>query len=171
MIAGGKALVFLLVIIGVLFVVADQLIKLWAVSFLEPIGSITVIENFFSLTYVENTGAAWGIFSGAKWYLILMPIIIIVAVLAFLFIKKIKDPLLLWSCMLIISGGIGNLIDRIFRGFVVDYIHATFIDFPVFNLADCCITIGAGLLILYVILSEIKEQKAKKLGGDQDAVE
>ena len=164
-------MVFLLVIIGILLVVADQLVKLWAVSALEPVGSITVIENVFSLTYVENTGAAWGMMAGAKWYLILMPIIIIIAVLAFLFIKKLKDPILLWACMLVISGGIGNLIDRIFRGFVVDYLHATFIDFPVFNLADCCITIGAGLLILYVILSEIKEQKAKKLGGDEDAVE
>lgn len=171
MITGGKALVFLLVIIGILLVVADQLVKLWAVSALEPVGSITVIENVFSLTYVENTGAAWGMMAGAKWYLILMPIIIIIAVLAFLIIKKLKDPILLWACMLVISGGIGNLIDRIFRGFVVDYLHATFIDFPVFNLADCCITIGAGLLILYVILSEIKERKAKKLGGDEDAVE
>ena len=164
-------MVFLLVIVGVLLVVADQLIKLWAVSSLEPVGSITVIENVFSLTYVENRGAAWGMMAGAKWYLILMPIIIIVGVLAFLIIKKLKDPILLWACMLIISGGIGNLIDRIFRGFVVDYLHATFIDFPVFNLADCCITIGAGLLILYVILSEIKERKEKKLGGDEDAVE
>lgn len=165
-------MVFLLVIIGVLLVVADQLVKLWAVSALEPIGSITLIPNIFSLTYVENTGAAWGMMSGAKWYLILMPIVIIVGVLAFLIIKKLKDPILLWACMLIISGGIGNLIDRIFRGFVVDYLHATFIDFPVFNLADCCITIGAGLLILYVILSEIKERKEKKkLGGDEDAVE
>ena len=164
-------MVFLLVIIGILLVVADQLVKLWAVSALEPVGSITVIENVFSLTYVENTGAAWGMMAGAKWYLILMPIIIIIAVLAFLIIKKLKDPILLWACMLVISGGIGNLIDRIFRGFVVDYLHATFIDFPVFNLADCCITIGAGLLILYVILSEIKERKAKKLGGDEDAVE
>lgn len=164
-------MVFLLVIIGILLIVADQLVKLWAVSALEPVGSITVIENVFSLTYVENTGAAWGMMAGAKWYLILMPIIIIIAVLTFLIIKKLKDPILLWACMLVISGGIGNLIDRIFRGFVVDYLHATFIDFPVFNLADCCITIGAGLLILYVILSEIKEQKAKKLGGDEDAVE
>ena len=165
-------MVFLLVIVGVLLVVADQLIKLWAVSSLEPVGSITVIKNVFSLTYVENTGAAWGMMAGAKWYLILMPIIIIVAVLAFLFIKKLKNPLLLWACALIISGGVGNLIDRVFRGFVVDYIHATFIDFPVFNLADCCITIGAGLLILYVILSEIKERKEKKeLGGDEDAAE
>lgn len=164
-------MVFLLVIVGILLVVADQLVKLWAVSSLEPIGSITVIENVFSLTYVENRGAAWGMMAGAKWYLILMPIIIIVGVLAFLIIKKLKDPILLWACMLIISGGIGNLIDRIFRGFVVDYLHATFIDFPVFNLADCCITIGAGLLILYVILSEIKERKEKKLGGDEDAVE
>ena len=164
-------MIFLLIITGILLVAADQLLKLWAISALEPIGSVTVIENVFSLTYVENRGAAWGMLAGAKWYLILMPIVIIIGVLAFLIIKKLKDPALLWACTLIITGGIGNLIDRVFRGFVVDYLHATFIDFPVFNLADCCITIGAGLLILYVILSEIKEHKEKKLGGDEDAVE
>ena len=163
-------MVLLIIIVGIILTVADQLLKLWAISSLEPIGSITVIENIFSLTYVENRGAAWGMMAGAKWYLIIMPIVIIVAAIAYLVIKKLSDPLLLWSVMLIVSGGLGNLIDRIFRGYVVDYLHATFIDFPVFNLADCCITIGAGLLILYVILSEIKERKEKKLGGDEDAV-
>ena len=163
-------MVLLIIIVGIILTAADQLIKFWALSSLEPIGSITVIENIFSLTYVENRGAAWGMMAGAQWYLIIMPIIIIVAAIAYLIIKKLSDPLLLWSVMLIVSGGLGNLIDRIFRGFVVDYLHATFIDFPVFNLADCCITIGAGLLILYVILSEIKERKEKKLGGDEDAV-
>ena len=163
-------MVLLIIAVGVILTVADQLLKIWAISSLEPIGSITVIENIFSLTYVENRGAAWGMMAGAKWYLIIMPIVIIVAAIAYLVIKKLSDPLLLWSVMLIVSGGLGNLIDRIFRGFVVDYLHATFIDFPVFNLADCCITIGAGLMILYVILSEIKERKEKMLGGDKDAV-
>lgn len=163
-------MVLLIIAVGVILTVADQLLKIWAISSLEPIGSITVIENIFSLTYVENRGAAWGMMAGAKWYLIIMPIVIIVAAIAYLVIKKLSDPLLLWSVMLIVSGGLGNLIDRTFRGFVVDYLHATFIDFPVFNLADCCITIGAGLMILYVILSEIKERKEKMLGGDKDAV-
>ena len=164
-------MVLLIIVVGIILTVLDQLVKLWAISSLEPVGSITVIENIFSLTYVENRGAAWGMMAGAKWYLIIMPIVVIVAAIAYLIIKKLSDPLLLWSVMLIVSGGLGNLIDRIFRGFVVDYLHATFIDFPVFNLADCCITIGAGLLILYVILSEIKEQKEKKLGGDEDAID
>ena len=163
-------MVLLIIVVGIILTVADQLIKIWAIYSLEPVGSITIIENIFSLTYVENRGAAWGMMAGAKWYLIIMPIVIIVAAIAYLIIKKLSDPLLLWSVMLIVSGGLGNLIDRIFRGFVVDYLHATFIDFPVFNLADCCITIGAGLLILYVILSDIKERKEKKLGGDKDAV-
>lgn len=163
-------MVLLIIAVGVILTVADQLLKIWAISSLEPVGSITVIEDIFSLTYVENRGAAWGMMAGAKWYLIIMPIVIIVAAIAYLVIKKLSDPLLLWSVMLIVSGGLGNLIDRIFRGFVVDYLHATFIDFPVFNLADCCITIGAGLMILYVILSEIKERKEKMLGGDKDAV-
>ena len=164
-------MVLLIIVVGIILTVADQLLKLWAISSLEPVGSITVIDNIFSLTYVENRGAAWGMMAGAKWYLIIMPIIVIVAALAYLIIKKVKQPLILWSVMLIISGGLGNLIDRIFRGFVVDYLHATFIDFPVFNLADCCITIGAGLLILYVILSEIKERKYKNIGGDKDAID
>ncbi len=164
-------MVLLIIAVGIFLTVADQLLKVWAISSLEPVGSITVIENIFSLTYVENRGAAWGMMAGAKWYLIIMPIVIIVAAIAYLIIKKLSDPLLLWSVTLIVSGGLGNLIDRIFRGFVVDYLHATFIDFPVFNLADCCITIGAGLLILYVILSEIKERKEKRLGGGKDAVD
>lgn len=159
-------MVILAVVIGVLLTIADQLLKLWAITSLKPIGSITVIEKVFSLTYVENRGAAWGIFAGASWYLIAMPIVIIAAIIIFLVVKKSRDPLLIWPAALIISGGVGNLIDRVFRGFVVDFLQVTFIDFPVFNLADCCITIGGALVILYVLLSDLKQRKA---GGDKHA--
>lgn len=158
-------------LIGILLVAADQLIKLWAYNALAAVGTISVIPGVFSLTYVENPGAAWGIFKGATWYLIAMPIVVIALIVGYLIRKKIKNGWMLWSSMLIIAGGVGNLIDRInvfgrtpltaisSDKFVIDYLQVKFFNFPVFNLADCCITIGGVLLVLYILIDDFRARK------------
>lgn len=164
-------MVILAIISGVLLIVIDQILKFWAYNHLSPVGSISVIPDFFSLTYVENTGAAWGMFKGATWFLVAMPIIVIILAIIYLIYKKINRGPLLWAATLIISGGIGNLIDRVnlfsrvslisnSDKFVVDYIQVHLFNFPVFNFADCCVTIGAIVLFLYVLFSDdFKEKK------------
>ena len=164
-------MIILAIISGVLLIVIDQILKIWAYNYLSPVGSISVIPDFFSLTYVENTGAAWGMFKGATWFLVAMPIIVIILAIIYLIYKKINRGPLLWAATLIISGGIGNLIDRVnlfsrvslisnSDKFVVDYIQVHLFNFPVFNFADCCVTIGAIVLFLYVLFSDdFKEKK------------
>ena len=159
------------IIAGVGLVVIDQILKAWAYNSLSLDATISVIPNFFSLTYVENAGAAWGMFKGATWFLVLMPVVVIVLAIAYLIYKKVNKGLLLWAATLIISGGVGNLIDRVNlfgrnpllienERFVIDYIQVHLFDFPVFNFADCCVTIGAVLLFVYVIFFEGKKEKS-----------
>lgn len=151
--------------IGVLgLVILDQLSKAIAVTNLKNSDSVTVIKGLFALTYVENKGAAWGVLSGRMSILVIITIILIPL---FVFCmhkinknKKLLDSsklkgvsLLHFDMILLLSGAIGNFIDRIIKGYVVDFFQFTFIDFPVFNVADCYITIGAVLfIIVYMFL-------------------
>lgn len=147
-------------IIGVLLVVFDQLVKYWVVTELRPVGSIKLIENLFYLTYVENRGAAFGFMEGAKWFLIILTLAVItVAVIYYIKIKNQRDKMWLKaSIVMICSGGVGNLIDRIFRGFVVDLFDVIIFgyDFPVFNVADILIVLGTALLMGGIIIFEDK---------------
>ena len=144
------------------FVVLDQFFKILAMDKLEPIGSLPIIPDIFHLTYIENRGAAFGMMEGKKWVLIgLTAAVLLVAVLLVLAGKLESNNHLLFSVCTIIGGGVGNLIDRIYRGFVVDYIHLKLINFAVFNFADCCITVGAFMIIAYEIYEIISERKKK----------
>ena len=141
----------------VLSIVLDQWIKQLAVTYLKPMHSYPIWDGVFQLTYVENHGAAFGIFSGEKLILIGVTGLLLVVMLGLLLFQKIKHPCLLWSFGLIISGGIGNLIDRVANGYVVDYLHVTLINFAVFNFADCCVVIGTGLLLIYFIFFDHRD--------------
>ncbi|MEE3332725.1 MAG: signal peptidase II [Ruminococcus sp.] len=134
-----------------LVALADYIIKIIVINNLKPISSLVVIPGLFSLTYVENRGAAFGMLSDARWVFILFTIVVIVLMVYFLFTKRIESKLFNISAILIIGGGIGNLIDRIFYGYVVDYLSISFFP-PVCNFADYCITIGAGLMVIYLML-------------------
>lgn len=134
-----------------LLIAVDQITKYLAVAHLKPINNIDLIPNIFSLTYVENKGAAFGIMQNARWFFICLTIIILIALSVYIIRKKPQGKLLRISFALIYSGAIGNLIDRIFSGFVVDMLRVHFFDFPVFNFADCLVVIGTLLLCLYVI--------------------
>lgn len=140
----------------------DQLTKYIAVSTVKADGPKEFLFGTFQFRYVENTGAAFSSFSDNTNLLSAVTFVIIVFCLILLLSRKIK-PLFLNICLLLVTaGGIGNLIDRIMYGYVIDFIEPLFIDFAVFNFADCCITVGAFMLIGYEIYDIIKEQKNKK---------
>lgn len=133
--------------------------------------TIPIIKDVFHITYVLNDGAAFSFLSGQVWILCGITSVFMVALIAVYLNKKITHPLLISSLGLIISGGIGNLIDRffngteLFHGRVVDYIDFRIINFAIFNFADCCVCIGAALLMLYVVVfdkpksDEVKENE------------
>ena len=146
----------------VLTVGLDQLTKLLTLACLTD-APFKLIPGVLHLTYVENRGAAFGMLADHRWVFILISIVAIAILLAYLIIKKPEDKLLSISLALVAGGGIGNMIDRIFRGFVVDMIDVTLIDFYVFNVADSAVCIGCGLLILYMILDEVRKRKANIL--------
>ena len=153
----------LAVVSAVLLLGADQLTK-YLVSTGFALGERREFLNgFIDLTYIHNRGGAWGLLYGKTY--ILIPITVIVMTVCIILYKKYgkKNKLLFWAIMLVLSGGIGNMIDRVFRdGNVIDFLHFEFLpSFPVFNVADCAIVVGAGLLILYFLIDSVKESKQK----------
>lgn len=149
---------------GALLVLADQFTKYYISANFVLGESREFINGFINLTYIHNRGGAWGMLYGHTYILIPLTVVIM-AVCVFLYIKYgNKSRLLLWAITLVLSGGIGNMIDRVFHGGnVVDFLHFEFFpSFPIFNIADCAIVVGAGLLILYFILDAIKEEKQKR---------
>ena len=143
----------------------DQLIKLFAINGLSL--RIPVIPGLFYLTYVENRGAAFGIFQGHTVALAIISITLMAVLLAAVLTNKIKENALIWSAALILAGGIGNCIDRLYRGFVVDYLDfRAILGFPVFNFADCCVVTGTFIAVIYIILLDRKKTSAPRAPGD-----
>ena len=137
----------------VILVAFDQLTKWLAVKYLLPSGPISIIDGVFELRYLENRGAAFGIFQNRQWMFILLTLIIVAAVI-WLYIKmpetKRMLPLRIIS-VAVISGAIGNLIDRILNSYVVDFLYFRLIDFPIFNVADIYVTVSAVIFIILFI--------------------
>jgi len=129
----------------------DQIIKYFIERNLSSGESIVAIDRFIQITYLENTGAAFGSFKGGRIILIVITALIVVAGLTAILLKKIKPGFLFGCAVMVIAGGLGNLIDRIARGYVIDYLDFIFVDFAVFNFADCMVTCGAALIIAYLI--------------------
>lgn len=140
-------------------VAADQWIKWLVTTQLQPVGSVTAIPGFLDFTYLENRGAAFGMLPDQRWFFIVVTGLITLLLIVGLFVYKKHNWLSLASSVLIIGGGIGNLIDRLLYGYVIDYIHVSFFP-PIFNFADCCVTVGTVLLMLYILFfSDKKEGK------------
>ena len=154
----------LVILLSAVIVGVDQLIKYFVFNFLKPVGSVDVIPGLFSLDYVENKGAAFGMMANMRWVFIVFTIVVIAIILYVVFKKKITNKLFIASAILLIGGGIGNLIDRIFLGFVIDYLSISFFP-PVCNFADYCITIGTVLLLVYLLFFSdyFKSNKKDKL--------
>lgn len=151
-------------VVGVVMLIADQLTKAAVVSSFENTDRVVpVIKGVFSFCFVENNGAGFSMLAGNTLFLIIFTAIAMALVAYLLISRKYKSALTDWGFCLILSGGLGNFIDRVFRnGFVVDFIKTDFMDFPIFNVADICVTVGAGFIVLYFLLETIKEYKAKK---------
>ena len=137
----------IVLIIGGILLLLDQIIKFIVIN-----NNFTVIPGFLSLTYTENTGMAFGLNQNNVILVILINIVILGIIIKFLKenIDKI-DMVVFISLILILTGGFGNLIDRIFRGHVIDFIDVNLFDFPVFNIADIYIIVGAIILVISIV--------------------
>ena len=143
-----------------IFIIAilDQAAKLFAAGLLPSVKTIPLIEDVFHLTYVENTGAGFGVFADYTWLLTAMTLIVIVFVVSYVVVKRPKNRVLITALTFMMGGAVGNMIDRIRLGYVIDFFDFTLIDFPVFNIADCFITVGAVIFAVYIIFYSDKKE-------------
>lgn len=150
---------FIALAVSLLLVGLDQYFKHLAFTNLstQPDLTIPVIPNVFHLTYVENRGAAFGMMDGKGLFLVILTGIVLIAAIVYLVLGKVKSTLLLCAVSLIIGGGIGNLVDRIFRQYVIDYLDFRIIQFAVFNFADCCVVVGTILVMAYIVFFDRKK--------------
>ncbi|MCH5348127.1 MAG: signal peptidase II [Oscillospiraceae bacterium] len=158
-------MVIILIIFGIILVAADQVIKLWMVRNLMPVETMDFIRfgdfEVLGLRYCENTGAAFSSFRGEKWFLIILVSVMLIGMLIFTIKYKYKHPFFLVSSVMVISGGLGNLIDRIRQGYVVDYLDVKLFNFAVFNFADICVVLGAIFMLIWLFFIEprfVKEE-------------
>lgn len=142
----------MIIIFTIIFFFIDLISKLIVSNFMNVQDSIIVISNFFNITYVRNTGAAWSIFAGKTWMLIMISLIIISIIVWYIFKNKPKNNLEKISYSMILGGSVGNLFDRIIYGYVIDFLDFNLFgyDYPIFNLADTFIVIGVLLLVIYM---------------------
>jgi len=148
---------FPLIIIFLIIVLIDQITKFYIASNFELFQSVEIIRGFFNITYIRNSGVAFGMFSNLKgsFIQIVFIAIYIIAIISILILYRETHGYSHIALSLIFSGAIGNLIDRIFRGEVVDFMdfHWQNYHWPAFNVADSCITVGVGLLMISIIIS------------------
>ena len=163
---------FIVAVLGGLAILAiDQLTKYFIISNFSLGQSADFINGLIDIVYIHNEGAAWGMLSGKTWILVAFTTVAMAFCGYLLWNYGRENKLMLTGLSLVVSGGIGNLIDRIFRnGKVIDFLHFEFWpEFPVFNVADCAIVVGVGFLMLYFVIDTINEYKSKKSGLKENA--
>lgn len=148
--------------LALLAVVLDQVTKILAVKYLMPVDSVPIIKSVLHLTYLENTGAAFGSLKNSRWVFLAVSTFAIIALVFYMFRFKPKNRVLSAGLAFIIGGGIGNMIDRIAKGYVVDFVDFRLINFAVFNVADSFVCVGAALVIIYIFFFAEKEDKNAK---------
>ena len=140
-------------------VALDQLVKYLVRSHISLGGNVPFLPYLLDLTYVQNTGAAFSMLRSHTWVLTLTSTVVVLGMCVLLVKGFFKSRVGLFSAALVLAGGMGNLIDRVLFGFVTDMFQTTFMDFAVFNVADCCITVGVPLMFLYVWFHIGKDEK------------
>lgn len=154
----------LAVICGFCFLGADQLTKYYIISNFELGESKNFLNGFIDIIYINNKGGAWGILQGHTWTLLSLTAVLMLICFTLLLKLGKNNKVLFWSITFVLFGGLGNMIDRITReGNVVDFLHFEFWpEFPIFNIADCAVVIGALLLVIYFIYDSRRDAKIKK---------
>lgn len=181
----GRRIIFyyvLPVLVFAFLIAFDQVLKHVLKNVLTARGSVKVIGNFFSLSYVENKGAAWGIFSSASWGQTFLKILTAIALIVFgvmyFFALKKQRKWLMYALIFVLSGTIGNFVDRLFLHYVIDFLSFNFFGygFPVFNFADCFLVVGVIMLLIYycfldddAVFKKKKKQKSKNVNEESNA--
>ena len=163
----------LYIIAALVMIVLDQVVKYWALTSLQAQHTIPLIENVFHLTYVENRGAAFSLLAqfDSRWIFVALSVIITIVILIVLRIDYIQTALGRWSLVLVAAGALGNAIDRVIHGFVVDLFDFRLIHFPVFNVADIFICVGGVLFVIYFMFQHKDKVPEKKASAEQPETE
>ncbi|HFI0694520.1 TPA: signal peptidase II [Streptococcus suis] len=141
-------------------IVLDQLVKAWTVANIALDTVEPFLPGFMSLAYLRNYGAAWSILQNQQWFFTIITIAAVTGLIWY-YIKQIQGNIwTLFSLSLMIAGALGNFIDRIRLGYVVDMFHLDFISFPVFNVADMCLNVGVGILFICIMKEESNGSKS-----------
>lgn len=160
--------IFMAVIVGL-----DQWTKYLTVEHIKPIGTLPIIPDVFHLTYVENRGAAFSILQGKRIFFVLLTLAVVAVILVLLYRKAKGEPLLRVSLVMIAGGAIGNLIDRLVLGYVVDMVDLRIINYAIFNVADCFVVVGTILLAVYILFFDrvLLNDKKKELNEQRETEE
>ncbi|HEM6089505.1 TPA: signal peptidase II [Streptococcus suis] len=147
-------------IVAAVLIVLDQLVKTWTVANIALDTVEPFLPGFMSLAYLRNYGAAWSILQNQQWFFTIVTLVVVTALIWY-YIKQIQGNIwTLFSLSLMIAGALGNFIDRIRLGYVVDMFHLDFISFPVFNVADICLSVGVGILFICIMKEESNGSKS-----------
>ncbi len=152
-------------VVSTILILIDQLTKYLTVQNIALYEVVEVIPNVVSLTYIQNTGAAFSILEGQMWFFYIITTIVVIGLIYYMYTEGRKNKILGFLLSLILAGAIGNFIDRVFLQYVVDMIKLEFIDFAIFNVADSYLTVGVILLLIYTFYDERKTLKENN--GDE----
>lgn len=140
-------------LLALILVVVDQVVKHWVSASIILNTSHPLVPHILALTNLRNDGAAWSILAGQQWLFTVITLVAL-AVILYLFYRWRDQSKLLWPLSLILAGAVGNFIDRLQNGYVVDMFETLFMNFPVFNVADCCLTVGVLWMVVVIIREE-----------------
>lgn len=154
-------------LVVVLLVALDQIVKYLVKTNIPLGGQMDFIPHILGLTHIHNTGAAFSMLSGARWFFVVLTIVFVVFALWVLYAKKITHPMGRWTLVLIIAGALGNLIDRIIYGYVVDMFEVLFMQFAIFNVADIFVVVGGILFCIYFGFLHDRQKDKQTLREDQ----
>lgn len=161
-----------MIFVSLALVGIDQLTKWLAVTYIKPVGTIPILKfgdtEWINFTYCENTGMSFSLLEGQRVFLIAMPIILVALVEWYIFSGKLKDNRAVFCLACMAGGGLGNLIDRFFLGYVVDFIDFRIINFAIFNFADICAVLGGIFFAVFIIIEDNKEKKQSEKNGDEN---
>jgi len=149
-------------IVAVIALIIDQATKYWATANLTlNTGEKAFIPGILKLTNIHNTGAAFSILEGARWFFVILCLVFVALIVYVLITDIISAPVARWCAVIVMAGAVGNCIDRLICGYVVDMLEFEFMRFPVFNVADIYITVGGILFVIFTLLEKPAAKPAK----------